>query len=121
MKYESFRTVESKAYPGVWLILKRMSFSRRVDLMRRIRELAQRAEFLVAGEETREQMDGALARAEIDRTYVDWGLEGVTGMEVDGAPVTAAMLAEAGPENLFREAVDAIKAECGLTESERKN
>jgi hypothetical protein len=30
-------------------------------------------------------------------------------------------LAEAGPEDVFREAVAAVKAECGLTEAERKN
>ena len=31
------------------------------------------------------------------------------------------LLAAAGPEELFREAVATVKAECGLTESERKN
>jgi len=30
-------------------------------------------------------------------------------------------LAAIGPEDLFREALSAVKAECGLTETERKN
>jgi hypothetical protein len=119
--YESFAEVELKAAPGVRLKVRRMSFSRRVALMRRIRELAQRVEFLQGGADAIQQMEGALLRAEIDRLYVDWGVEAVTGLEVDGTPATPALLAEAGPEAIFREAVEAVKAECGLTESERKN
>ncbi len=43
------------------------------------------------------------------------------GLELDGAPATPESLAAIGPEELFREAVAAVKAECGLTETERKN
>jgi len=45
----------------------------------------------------------------------------VGGLELDGSPATPASLASDGPEDLFREALAAVKAECGLTEEERKN
>jgi len=121
VNYESSVKVESKALPGVQLTVRRMSFSRRVELMRRIRELAQQAEFLEAGENPGEQMNGALLRAEIDRTYVAWGVESIAGLEVDGAPATPETLATAAPEALFREALEAVKAECGLTDGQVKN
>ena len=99
----------------------RMSFARRVELMRRVRELARRAEFLNAGTSPEEKMDAALLEAEIDRLYVVWGLRGVTGLELDGQGATPESLAESGPEELFREALAAVRAEAGLSETERKN
>ena len=36
-------------------------------------------------------------------------------------PATAESLIESGPEELFKEALAAVKAECGLSENERKN
>lgn len=121
MNYQSVVVVESKAAPGVEVVVRRMSFARRVELMRRIRELAQRAEFLNAGEDGAEKMDAALLGAEIDRLYVTWGVEEVRGLEIDGEAATAESLAAAGPEGVFREALEAVKAECGLSEAERKN
>jgi hypothetical protein len=53
--------------------------------------------------------------------YVTWGLQELTGLEVDGVTATADLLVNTGPEDLFREIVAAIKAECGLSEPERKN
>jgi hypothetical protein len=40
---------------------------------------------------------------------------------VDGAEATPELLAEAGPESLFQEALAAVRAEAGLTGAERKN
>jgi hypothetical protein len=121
VNYESFTTVESAVLPGVRLTVRRMSFSRRVELMRRIRELAQRAEFLQAGDNAAEKMDGALLCAEIDRIYVAWGVEAIAGLELDGAPATPETLASVAPEGLFREALEAVKAECELTGEQIKN
>ena len=45
----------------------------------------------------------------------------VTVIAFNGQPGTAANLIEAGPEDLFREALAAVKAESGLNETERKN
>ncbi|HWQ55527.1 MAG TPA: hypothetical protein VN442_17705 [Bryobacteraceae bacterium] len=121
MEYASVTVVDAAAVPGVRLVLRRMSFARRVELMRRIRELARPAQFLRAGDRVGEQMDAGLLRAEIDRVYVEWGVERVEGLALDGVPATAQGLAEAGPEELFREALDAVKRECGLSDEERKN
>jgi hypothetical protein len=98
-----------------------MSFERRMDLIRRIRELSLKCEFHEAGESAEDKLQSALLSGEIDRLYVNWGLRQLVGLEVDGAPATPDLLACAGPEDLFREAVTAIKSECGLSEAERKN
>jgi hypothetical protein len=98
-----------------------MSFGRRVELTRRIRELAERVEFLIAGETAKEKLDATLLSAEIDRTYVLWGLRGIEGLELDGIPSTPESLVSDGPEDLVREALSAIKAECGLSDDEIKN
>jgi hypothetical protein len=121
MTYESVTKILSKVAPGVAFTVTRMSFGRRMELMRRIRELAGRMEFLRAGSDPKEQMDAGLVQAEIDRTYVSWGLRSVEGIELDGEPATPEALAERGPEDLFREVLQAVKAETGITEAERKN
>jgi hypothetical protein len=89
--------------------------------MGRVRELAQRVEFLAAGESAAERMDAALARAEIDRLYVKWGVQAVAGLRIDGVEATPELLADAGPEDLFREALALVRRETGLDEAERKN
>ena len=119
--YESVAVVRSTTMPGVTFTVGRMSFDRRVDLMRRIRELARRAEFLAAGQSTEDKMDAALVQAEIERIYVAWGVRDVSGLTVDGRPAGPAALVESGPEELFREALAAVRAETGLNEEERKN
>ncbi len=121
MTYESVRTVESRVAPGVIFTLSKISFGRRVDLMRRVRELARRMEFLEAGQAPGDRMDAALLQTEVDRLFLTWGLRAVSGLELDGADATPELLAEAGPEDLFREALAAVRAETGLTEAERKN
>lgn len=121
MDYESTARIQSAVMPGVEFVIRRMSFGGRIAIMRRIRELADRVEFLEAGTTTKEKLDSALLAAEIDRNYVLWGLQEVVGLELDGAPATPESLADRGPEKLLQEALEAIKAECGLSEDERKN
>ncbi len=120
MKYESWLERESQTAPGVTFVLAKMSFGRRVELTRRLREIAQRVEFFEAGGAA-EKIDAALLTGEIDRLYVTWGVREVRGLELDGEPATPESLAAAGPEDLFREAVAAVRAECGLSDTERKN
>ena len=92
-----------------------------MELMRRIREMAGRAEFLASGQGVEDKMDGALLQAEIERLYVAWGLKSVSGLVVDGRQASPETLLEDGPEELFREALAAVRAETGLNEQERKN
>ena len=84
MNYESVSVVESRLATGVSYTVSRMSFGRRTELMRRIRELAGRMEFLEAGQEPGDKMDAALLQSEVNRLYVAWGLRAVAGLQVDG-------------------------------------
>jgi hypothetical protein len=121
MIYESTAVIESQEARGVTFTVAKMSYARRVELMRSIRELARRLEFLAASAEPSDKMDASLLEAEINRLYVTWGLRAISGLTLDGTEATPELLAESGPENLFREALAAVQAQTGLTEPERKN
>ena len=99
----------------------RISFGRRIELARRIRDVGRKAEYLEAGSDVRDKLEATVLAAEIDRVYLDWGLVGVEGIEIDGAVATPASLIDAGPVQLTAEILSRIKGECGLTEDERKN
>jgi hypothetical protein len=98
-----------------------MTFGRRLELMRRVRDLAARLEFFEAGRAAGNDMEASLLGAEIDKLYLVWGIEAICGLELDGERATAESLIERGPEELFHEALAIVKAECGLAENERKN
>ncbi len=121
MHYESTLTLASESCGGVHYKISRMSFGRRVDLTRRVRELGARLEFREAGSELADKLEARLLSAEIDRLYLDWGLMEVSGLDLDDRPATPETLVAAGPEELCREILAAIKAECELSEEERKN
>ena len=120
-EYVSCIECESVVVLGVRYRLARMSFSRRLDLVRRVREVAQRIEFLDAGSETRDRIESSMLGAEIDRMYLEWGLQSVEGLSIDGEAATPSSLIEKGPEALAREIVERIRSECHLSEDERKN
>ena len=119
--YQSDSVVKSKVVPGVRFTISKMSFGRRTELMREIRELARRAEFLAASGDAGEKMDAALLQREVERAYVRWGLRAVSGLTVNGRIADPELLAAEGPEELFREALEAVRRETGLSEEERKN
>lgn len=119
--YESHRTIASSCLPGVRFTITRMSFGRRIELGRRVRDLGQKIEFLDAGEDLRERIEANVLAGEIDRLYLEWGLRDVSGLWLDGEQATPELLIDRGPEDLTREILRAIKGECGLTEEERKN
>jgi hypothetical protein len=119
--WNSRKVVASEERPGVEFVIARMTFGRRIELMRQVRGLAARLEYFEAGWDAGNGMEASLLGAEIDRLYIRWGLEDIRGLELDGVPATAESLIESGPEDLFLEALTAVKAECGLLENERKN
>lgn len=122
MTYESVKQVDSKEYAGVRFTVSRMSFGRRLELTRKIRELLGRLEFVRAGQGgPAEDADAALLAGEIDREYARWGLLSVEGLEIDGRPATPDDVLEKGPEKLVAEVLAAIRQEAGLDEEERKN
>jgi hypothetical protein len=119
--WESRTIVVSESMPGVSFVIARMTFGRRLELMKRVRDLAARIEYFDAGRDEKNRMEASLLGAEMDKLYVAWGLEEVRGLVLDGEAATPESLVERGPEALLHEALAAIKAECGLTETERKN
>lgn len=119
--WSSAKVVASRVSPGVELVIGRMTFGRRLELMRRVRDLAARLEYFEAGREARNEMEASLLGGEIDRLYVVWGLEEIRGLEIDGVRATPDLLIDRGPEDVFHEALEAVRAECGLSENERKN
>jgi hypothetical protein len=98
-----------------------MSLGRRIGLARKIREAGRKLEFLEAGGDLREKLDAAVLQGEVDRAYIEWGLEAIEGLEIDGEAATAQSLIERGPADLTAEILSRIRSECGLNESERKN
>jgi hypothetical protein len=119
--WESRLIVASEAMPGVSFAIARMTFGRRLELMKRVRDLAVRIEYFDAGRDEKNRIEASLLGAEMDKVYLAWGLEEVRGLALDGEAATPSALVERGPEALVHEALAAIKAECGLTETERKN
>lgn len=121
MEYTSCKLVESENFPGVRLAIRRVSFGRRIELLKQVRELAAKVEYLEASQDPREKLEASLLACELDRIFILWGLEGVEGLEIDGQPATPESLVKFGPELLCREALEAIKRELGLSEAEEKN
>jgi len=119
--YASYSEHDAECAPGVRYRIARMSFARRLELVRRVRDLAQKIEFLDAGGETRDRIESSVLGAEVDRMYLEWGLQSVEGLTIDGEPATPALMIEKGPESLANEIAGRIRSECHLTGDERKN
>ena len=99
----------------------RISFGRRIELARRMREIGRKVEFLSASDDAREKLEAAVVSAEIDRAYLDWGLVGVAGLVIDGEAANPAALIDKGPIELAGEILARVKAEWSLSGDERKN
>jgi hypothetical protein len=123
--WESRSWFDAAAMDGVRFEIVRVSFGRRIELARRIREIGRKMEYLEAGgaleNGARDKMEATVLGAEIDRAYLEWGLVSIEGLEIDGAAATPETLVERGPVELAVEILGRNKAECGMTEDERKN
>ncbi len=96
-RHESFAWFDAETHAGVRYRIARMSLGRRIGLARRIREIGTEAEFLEAGDDVRDKLEAAVLQGEIDRVYLEWGLEAVEGLEIDGEAATPEALIERGP------------------------
>jgi len=112
---------DAEAVEGVRYEIVRVSFGRRIELARRIREIGRRMEYLEAGTDARETLEATVLAAEIDRAYLEWGLVAVEGLHIDGVAATPESLVDEGPVELAMEILRRIKSECGMSEDERKN
>jgi hypothetical protein len=122
MDYHSSIWKESAEAEGVRYRIRCMSFGRRIELMKRVGDSLARLEFLQAGEPTPESTaEATLLGGAIDREFLEWGLEEIEGLAIDGQAATPAELIESGPEPLVQEALRAVRSAVGLSEQERKN
>ena len=120
LQFESTRRLESQSVPGAVFWVRKTSLAQRIELLTRVRELTRKYEFLRAGGPA-EQTEASLADLLTTRLYVEWGLERVEGLSIDGQDASVSLLLEKGPEELCAEIAHAVQKECGLSEEERKN
>jgi hypothetical protein len=120
-QHESCLWFDAETQAGVRFRIRRVSLGRRIDLARRIREIGRKIEFLQASGAPGEQIEATVLKGEIERAYLEWGLDRVDGLEIDGEAATPESLIECGPLALAEEILEKIKAECGLNQAERKN
>ncbi len=120
-QHASWLWFDSGTQLGVRFRIRRVSLGRRIDLARRIRELGRKVEFLQASGAPGEQIEATLLKGEIERVYLEWGLDQVQGLDIDGEAATPESVIESGPIDLAQEILTTIKAECGLSQAERKN
>jgi len=121
MKYDSLLTTASASAPGVRLTVHRVSVGRRLELLKRVRELTSRLEFYKAGAQLQDQLESSIASAEIEALYVVWGIAKIENLTIDGLDATPELLVSRGPEDLVREAATLVRSQLGLNENERKN
>ena len=119
--HHSVKWVASEVVPGVRFLINLMSLDRKIELTRRVREIGRKVEFFEASTDPRQRLEVAVLVNEIDREYVSWGLVRIEGLNVDGVLATPELLLSKGPLPLAMEALKHVKAECGLTDEERKN
>jgi hypothetical protein len=121
MTYESTFPVRSSALSGVILTIRRVSVARRLELLRKVRELAARMEFYKAGAQLDDKLEASIASVEVESLYVVWGVTKIDGLTIDGVEATPELLVACGPEDLVREAATLVRSQLGLNEDERKN
>jgi hypothetical protein len=120
-QYESVAWFDAESTEGVRYAIARISFGRRMELARRMREIGRKAEFLAAGDDAREKLEAVVVSAEIDRAYLEWGLISVAGLTIDGEAAEPVVVIDRGPMKLTAEILARIKAEWSLSGDERKN
>src|SRR5262252_8272482 len=92
--YESSLWYEAESRAGVRYQIARVSFGRRIELARRIREIGRKMEYLDAGSDVREKLEATVLAAEIERAYLEWGLIALEGLTIDGVEATPQLLIE---------------------------
>lgn len=121
VRWASREWVDSRVAPGVRFAVAKMSLARRAEISRRMRGLLGELECRAAGEGMTDRLAATELEARIERVYVEWGLEELTGLEIDGEAATVEVVVERGPEGLCREMAAAVRRQCHLSGEERKN
>jgi hypothetical protein len=118
--YDSITWCDSQMIPSVRFAIRKISLANRIELIKRVRELCLRDDFLRAGD-TAEQSEAKINDLLVKKLYLEWGLTAIHGLTIDGQEAGVELLINHGPEELSEEIVERIRLELGLTEQERKN
>lgn len=118
--YSTVKWHQSTTTPEVRFAVRRISLGARIDLMKRIRELTLRNEFLKAGDAA-DRLEASLSEMLVQELLVNWGLTAITGLMIDGNAATRDDVVDKAPEDLADEIARAVWQEADLTEDERKN
>lgn len=86
-----------------------------------LRPLIARAEFVAADARPEQQLELVLLDRSVQQLCVEWSVQDLTGLLLDGEPATVHSLLEKAPELLVQELLVAIQGQLGLTPDERKN
>lgn len=121
MEYSSVIRIQSQLMPEVHFVIRKISFGRRAELLKRIAHLLQQYEFHTSSDDPKEKAKAEVLAAEIEKLYLECGLVRVENLWIDGEEATVETLFERGPEELCREILAHIKAQFGLNDEERKN
>ncbi len=119
--WSSEEWIESRTFRGVSFRIARISFLRRIELLKQLRGLFAELECRTAGESEMDRVEASRVGMEVQRAYLDWGLLELKGLTIDGTPATKDSLLAYGPESLCEEIAGAVKRRSFLTEAERKN
>lgn len=120
LDYSSVVWHESQVLEGVRYAIRRISLLQRLDLVRQVRELMLRYEFLKSGDAA-DELQANIAELEVQKLYIEWALDEIQGLMIDGELAAASTLIAKGPEALICEIVGAIRQQMELSEQERKN
>jgi hypothetical protein len=118
--YSSVVWHDSKALSGVRYATRRISLMQRIDLTNRAREIVLKHEFFNAGDAS-DQLEATLGELLVRKLYIEWGVQEIEGLSVDGEAATVESIVAKGPEDLTDEIVATVRAELELSEEERKN
>ena len=134
--YNTTRSIPLETFPGVEVVLRKMTEGRRLELRklisepnRRIREiLREQANIEKEPEESRDmskwlelqdEFDGIMIES-INPAWITWGVKQIEGLEVDGRSLGVDDWKE-WPSALFDEVLTAVKGEAELNGALRKN
>lgn len=112
---------ESRVCPGVKVTLKRVSFWRRSELMKRLAPILAKARAIASTNEAEDLSSSGILRREILHILLEWGIVEVSGLRIDGAQATKETLLRDGPEELALEIFNELQRQLSLNETERKN
>src|SRR5438128_350014 len=89
--YSSSVWHESTAFPGVRYATRRTSLLQRIELTKRVGELINKHDFLKAGDAA-DQLEVTLGELLVRRLYIEWGLQEIDGLVIDGKPADVDLL-----------------------------